>query len=77
MVLGGNFYGSKPEVGRYDGSYGVMLKGEGQGSFKALPSRQTGLYIEGEVREMLTLKAGKRNLLVVAKNNDSLQIIEY
>ena len=76
MVLGGNFYGAKPEVGRYDGSYGTLLKGDGQGVFKALPARQTGLYLEGEVREMLTLKVGKKNMLVVAKNNSPLQVIE-
>ena len=27
ILLGGNFYRSKPEIGIYDGSYGLFLKG--------------------------------------------------
>ena len=36
ILLGGNFYQSKPEVGIYDASYGLLLKGDGKGNFKAL-----------------------------------------
>jgi hypothetical protein len=33
ILLGGNLYGAKPEVGRYDASHGVLLKGDGLGKF--------------------------------------------
>src|SRR3978361_841228 len=33
ILLGGNFYQSKPEAGIYDASYGVLLKGDGKGNF--------------------------------------------
>ena len=35
ILLGGNFYQSKPEAGIYDGSYGLFLKGNGSGNFKS------------------------------------------
>ena len=64
-------------VGRYDGSYGTYLKGEGDGRYRAVSNRQVGLYLEGEVREMLPIRVGNKNLLLVAKNNGPLHIIEY
>ena len=36
ILMGGNFYQSKPEVGIYDASYGILLKGDGKGNFTAV-----------------------------------------
>ncbi|HNV28207.1 MAG TPA: VCBS repeat-containing protein [Cyclobacteriaceae bacterium] len=77
IVLGGNQYRSKPEVGRYDASYGVYLKGDGNGGFKNLPAEQSGIWIRGEVRDMLTIKSRKENLLLISVNSDSLKIYKY
>ena len=33
LILGGNLYNVKPEIGRYDASYGQFLKGLGNGNF--------------------------------------------
>jgi hypothetical protein len=74
IVLGGNFYESKPEVGIYDASYGVMLKGDGTGKFRAINGSKSGLHIQGAVRDMLWLKAGNKELLLIAKNNATLQV---
>ena len=41
--MGGNFYQSKPEVGIYDASYGVLLKGDGKGNFTAVNEKQSGI----------------------------------
>jgi len=76
VLMGGNFYGAKPEVGRYDASYGTLLKGDGQGNYKAVPNRKTGLYLEGEVRVILPIEVGGKSLLILAKNNGALQVIE-
>jgi hypothetical protein len=40
ILMGGNFYQSKPETGIYDASYGTMLKGDGKGNFISLPNNQ-------------------------------------
>ncbi|MCB0629108.1 MAG: VCBS repeat-containing protein [Saprospiraceae bacterium] len=74
ILLGGNLYRSKPEVGIYDASYGVYLKGDGALNFTAVPAAQSGLCIKGEVRDFALL-AGKR--LLVAKNNGPLEVFEY
>lgn len=72
ILLGGNLYNVKPEAGRYDASYGIFLKGDGHGKFIAVPSLNSGLKIEGEVRDFVMLKSKGRNLLLVARNNDSV-----
>ena len=72
ILLGGNFYKAKPEVGRYDASYGVYLKGEGKGSFKSVPGKESGLKTDGEVRDIVTLKTPQGNLILVSRNNDSI-----
>ncbi len=71
ILMGGNFYRSKPEVGRYDASFGVFLKGEGNARFTPLSPAQSGVKIFGEVRDMVELKTGPNSRLVlVARNND-------
>ncbi|MGI4805052.1 MAG: FG-GAP repeat domain-containing protein, partial [Janthinobacterium lividum] len=74
LVLGGNFYGLKPEVGRYDASYGSTFLGNPQHSFTYLPPSVSGIFIKGEVRDIQSIKTKTGNSIVVARNNDALQI---
>ena len=77
ILLGGNFYESKPEVGIYDASYGTLLKGDGKGGFSALTPQQSGIAIKGAVRDMITVNIGKQHIVVIAKNNQQIELIEY
>ena len=71
VIMGGNFYRAKPEVGRYDASYGVFLKGDGKGSFASIKAKDSGFFVDGEVRDIKKIKIGKDSFLIVARNNDS------
>jgi hypothetical protein len=53
----------------------VVLLGKGDGSFEPLSNQQSGLFLEGEIRDIaqIRLSSGKK-LLLFATNNDSLQI---
>jgi hypothetical protein len=76
VLLGGNFYGVTPTRGRYDASYGLMLRGSGGGEFAPVDMEQSGVAITGQVREMRVLRGAKGTRLVaIARNNDSLQIL--
>lgn len=77
VLLGGNLYGVKPEVGRYDANYGLMLKGKGDATFEVIKSKESGFFLKGEVRDLVSIKRGDQDLLLVAKNNDYLQIFTY
>jgi hypothetical protein len=74
IFLGGNFYGLKPEVGRLDASYGCVLFGNKQHQFTCMPPKQSGLFVKGEVRDIQQLQTKNGNYIIVARNNDSLQI---
>ena len=69
LLVGGNFYESKPEVGIYDASYGLLLKGDGRGGFVPVPAEKSGFFVKGAVRDIE--KVGDR--VVVAMNNDSVR----
>lgn len=69
ILLGGNLYGAKPEVGRYDASFGAVLKGDGKGSFSSLPPAVSGLKIDGEIRDMITLKQRDGELVIISRNS--------
>ena len=74
IFLGGNLYGAKPEVGRYDASHGLLLVGNGKGNFKAVPQNQSGLQIEGEIRDIVSLTISGNFYLLIARNNNSLRV---
>ena len=78
IFLAGNFYGLKPQAGRFDASYGVTLVGTKEANvgsaepakFRYLTPTESGLFVNGEVRDIK--KVGK--YLVVALNNQPLRI---
>jgi len=74
ILFGGNMYESKPEMGRYDASYGSLLLGNGKGSFGLMPVVESGLKIDGPVREIRKLSTPHGDRIVVANNNDYAQI---
>jgi hypothetical protein len=72
--LGGNFYALKPQVGRLNASKGVFLKGNGGKSFSYIPARESGIRVEGEVRDAGVIDIKGSRHLVVARNNASVLI---
>jgi enediyne biosynthesis protein E4 len=75
LLLGGNFYGVTPTLGRYDASYGLLLRGQGGGRFRAVDMEGTGLVMRGEVRDMKKVRNARGDLVVVARNDAPLQIL--
>ncbi|MEO1049032.1 MAG: VCBS repeat-containing protein [Bacteroidota bacterium] len=76
VILGGNLSKSKPEMGIYMSSYGLALKGDGQGGFESLPASESGLSVEGEIRAIEEMTVGNIQLLVIARNSDDIEIYE-
>ena len=72
IVLGGNLFNVKPEVGRYDATYGVYLENEGNMKFKSYKNGN-GFFVKGEVRDLII----HERKLIVARNSDSLAVFKY
>ena len=75
-MLGGNFSGVTPVRGRYDASYGLLLRGDGTGGFASVDMDASRLLIEGEVRHMKPLRAANGDrLIIVARNDTTVQVV--
>jgi enediyne biosynthesis protein E4 len=71
IVLGGNYYKLKPEIGRLDGFNGGYFKGQGDGTFIFVSATASGIRISGEVRDIAQFDKH----LIFARNN--LPIISF
>lgn len=71
IVLGGNLYSVKPEVGRYDATRGIYLENQGGGNFKNI-TNGNGFFVEGQIRDIIFNK----DELIVSRNSDSLALFK-
>jgi enediyne biosynthesis protein E4 len=75
VLLAGNFYDVLPEIGRYDASFGLVLAGQGGGEFRVLKPKESGFFVQGQVRHLgLVRGPGGKRLVVLAKNGDRAQV---
>lgn len=70
LVVGGNFYGTDAQFGRYDASVGSILIGDGKGQFQLVGPADSGFCIPGNVKSILPLKSSSGISLFVVRNND-------
>jgi len=78
LLLAGNFFGNRVKFGRSDANKGLVLLGNGLGKFRAVDNSISGLNINGEVRDIITLSLKEKNKLIVfAKNNLDVQIFKF
>ena len=76
ILSAGNFYGVLPYEGRYDAGYGNILLNNGAG-FQNVSPLNSGLILEGEIRDIKKLKTVKgKSLYVFARNNDRLIFVK-
>ena len=71
----GNYYDNNIQMGRYDADFGTLLINNGNNKFET--QTINGLQIKGQVRHILPIKINNKLAFILAKNNDSLQVIQY
>ncbi|WP_422858524.1 FG-GAP-like repeat-containing protein [Flagellimonas sp. S174] len=75
IVLGGNLYASEVETPRADAGHGLFLKGSPELSFEAMGPQKTGLYMDGDVKDLAMITINGKSYILVAKNKDFLEFI--
>jgi hypothetical protein len=75
VLLFGNYYDNNIQMGRYDADYGTWLINKGNGKFAT--EKMNGLSMKGQVRHIKPIQINKQLSFVVAKNNDTTQIIQF
>lgn len=75
VLMVGNDYGNEVFAGRYDAFTGLILIGNGRGSFQAMPSSESGFYVPGDAKALVSLHGVKGNeLFIASQNRDSLAV---
>jgi enediyne biosynthesis protein E4 len=74
LILAGNEYQSAVSIGRYDASYGLVLKGNGKGDFVPVNLTESGLIIDGDVKAMQIINIRNKRALLVAPNDSKLKV---
>jgi hypothetical protein len=62
-------------MGRYDADFGTILLNKGKGIFTA--ENLNGLSLKGESRHIRKIKIQGIASFIIAKNNDSTQLIQF
>jgi hypothetical protein len=77
VVINGNDYGTEVSLGRYDALNGLLMKGDGKGNFSPQSIMQSGIYIPGNGKALVSLRSGKEKLLLAAsQNKGALKVFE-
>ena len=72
IILGGNSYDISTQLGRLDGSFGVVLYNNKNNTFTA--SKKQKLKVKGAVRSINEIKIDTEKYVLFGINNDSIQI---
>jgi hypothetical protein len=56
IVMVGNINHAKLRIGKMDSNYGLLLLGDGQLNFNAVPQKKSGFWLKGDVRSMLKVE---------------------
>ncbi|MFT6802852.1 MAG: hypothetical protein ACJA2N_002043 [Salibacteraceae bacterium] len=76
VLLAGNFYPFRVQYGPSDAGKGLLLEGNGKGGYNVVENDKLGIWIEGDVRDLKSLKHGNTTNIIISKNNDSIQAIQ-
>ncbi|WP_234735677.1 VCBS repeat-containing protein [Tellurirhabdus bombi] len=80
VLGGGNFYGVSTYQGRYDASYGLVMQNNGRqklagNQFTALSPLTSGFLLDGEIRDIKSIKTANGPLWLIGRNNAGMQVL--
>ncbi len=70
LIIAGNEYQTEVATGQYDASYGLLLSGDGKGNFTPMSPVNSGLIIDGDVKDLKLLRTNKNERIILAAIND-------
>ena len=77
LIVAGNNFDTEVETPRYDGGTGLVMVGDGTGSFTPLSVLESGIFANKNVKDIKLLKdAEGLATIVVANNNGSAQVFK-
>ncbi len=77
LIVAGNNFVTEVETTPYDSGKGLFLKGRGDGTFEPVYTDKSGIFLPGDVRELLPIKLSSDGIrgVLVAENNGRVRIL--
>ncbi|MFD0796675.1 VCBS repeat-containing protein [Maribacter chungangensis] len=73
VIIGGNIYNTEVETPRLDSFSGIVMMSNQKDGYEIVANSQTGLRINGNIKDLGILKSEKSTLLLATENNGKLQ----
>ena len=77
ILAAGNLYVSEVETPRNDAGVGLLLKGDGQGDFKAVPAPQSGILLPYDVKKLAVATTPRTHVILCAVNDGPLRAFRW
>lgn len=77
ILAGGNQRRAKPETGIYDAGFGLFMSGTKNENWIPVPPDVSGIFSEGEMRDIKIVTINDQRAVVIARSNDKLQFYKY
>jgi len=69
IVASTNDFGTEVTTGRYDALNGLVLKGDGEGNFRPVTIRESGIFLPADGKSMIRIMSAKGNYHLIASQN--------
>ena len=73
LILGGNLSEIKPEFGPSKSSYSSLFLVNKDGKFEYINSNKSGIFIDGDLRDLTKIKINKKDSYIFALNNSEIK----
>ena len=73
LILSGNEFNMHPYIGRYDAFNGLVLKGDGKGNFQPLSLLESGIFIPGSGKQLVSFPFNNKTAVVASQNRGGLK----
>lgn len=74
LIVAGNIFASEIETPRNDAGYGLILMNNKEGTFTALNSNKTGLFLPNDVKTLQTILIKGDVCILAGNNNDEIGV---
>lgn len=77
IFLAGNNFPTEVETTPYNSGKGLLLKGMGKGEFKAIAEAESGIFLPGDVRDLLPISISSDGIpgIIIASNNAKIRLL--
>lgn len=72
VILGGNIYETEVETPRLDAFSGLILISNGKDGYRTVSHQQSGLVLNGNIKDLMLLPTQKSTMLMASQNNGEI-----